>query len=283
MNNFKHGDMIRIRHLPELGPVMVKYIDGPYVYYKNPKYDGANVGYQCCTLVRHEPKFKPGDIVSNGETIARIKCVKTHYNDGSPYNGKFAYDYVTGGFDYEEGLTLVSPDNSAVVAFMKSGQLINAIKEYRSIYGVGLKEAKDAVEAMRDKSATKYRVGDIVATKDEPNDHGRIVRIGDNGKYAVKFDSYGGMKESHIGCLWTDNDLNLVNAKSIDSTSCIVVRNDSKVGYRPNDKPRVHSSLAEATAEAKRLAIANPGVGFAVFALANTTTATAPTVTTVAA
>jgi hypothetical protein len=37
-----------------------------------------------------------------------------------------------------------------IVASMKAGRKIEAIKEWRALYGVGLKEAKDAVEAIAD-------------------------------------------------------------------------------------------------------------------------------------
>ncbi|NPC70036.1 hypothetical protein HPP05_09805 [Corallococcus exiguus] len=38
----------------------------------------------------------------------------------------------------------------SLAELIRSGQMINAIKLYRELHGVGLKEAKDAVEAMRD-------------------------------------------------------------------------------------------------------------------------------------
>jgi len=40
------------------------------------------------------------------------------------------------------------PEIEAIRQALLSGNKINAIKIYRSIYGVGLKEAKEAVEAM---------------------------------------------------------------------------------------------------------------------------------------
>lgn len=36
-----------------------------------------------------------------------------------------------------------------IIGYIRAGQLINAIKEYRALNGVGLKEAKDACEAIR--------------------------------------------------------------------------------------------------------------------------------------
>lgn len=45
----------------------------------------------------------------------------------------------------------VTPERlQAVQVFIDQGRLIDAIKEYRQLTGVGLKEAKEAVEAMRD-------------------------------------------------------------------------------------------------------------------------------------
>nr|WP_293176156.1 ribosomal protein L7/L12 [Nannocystis sp.] len=38
----------------------------------------------------------------------------------------------------------------AIAAFLREDRKIEAIKRYRELYGVGLKEAKDAVEAMQD-------------------------------------------------------------------------------------------------------------------------------------
>ncbi|MHA7630477.1 hypothetical protein [Corallococcus sp. M7] len=38
----------------------------------------------------------------------------------------------------------------SLAELIESGQMINAIKLYRELHGCGLKEAKDAVEAMRD-------------------------------------------------------------------------------------------------------------------------------------
>ena len=45
----------------------------------------------------------------------------------------------------------LSPEEGrqSLAELIESGQMINAIKLYRDQYGVGLKEAKDAVEAMR--------------------------------------------------------------------------------------------------------------------------------------
>lgn len=42
----------------------------------------------------------------------------------------------------------VSADEAAVVALLRAGNVIGAIKQYRTETGLGLKEAKDAVEAI---------------------------------------------------------------------------------------------------------------------------------------
>lgn len=47
---------------------------------------------------------------------------------------------------------------TAVVGFLKADQLINAIKQFRSESGLGLKEAKDWVEALREE-IKKGRIG----------------------------------------------------------------------------------------------------------------------------
>jgi ribosomal protein L7/L12 len=48
---------------------------------------------------------------------------------------------------FAEASTSGMPD--AVVALARAGNMIAAIKEYRSVTGAGLAEAKKAVEAMR--------------------------------------------------------------------------------------------------------------------------------------
>ncbi len=48
----------------------------------------------------------------------------------------------------EANLPLIHPDMAEVVALLKQNNKIAAIKVYRQIMGVGLKEAKDAVERL---------------------------------------------------------------------------------------------------------------------------------------
>ena len=58
---------------------------------------------------------------------------------------KFLYKHL--GVTYVE--ELVASDPPAVIAALKQGNLIEAIKAYREIYNVGLAEAKTAVEELR--------------------------------------------------------------------------------------------------------------------------------------
>jgi hypothetical protein len=37
-----------------------------------------------------------------------------------------------------------------IIAYLRNGELINAIKAHRTLYNTGLKESKDAVEAIRE-------------------------------------------------------------------------------------------------------------------------------------
>jgi hypothetical protein len=244
-NTFKKGDEITIDHRP--GKFMVRYIDGPYVYYRGLNASSnANTLYENCTLVTAQPKFKPGDVVRNSSSTHTIKCVKTEwrFSGGVKYDGATAYDYTRDdGWDFESSLTLVRSNN----------------------HHFGFAAATAAP-----KVTPKFKVGDRV-------------------KYG-KFDTVYTIKD-----IREDGHLYFTEYPRAgycypwpyeffeSSSPTIVVRRDPGKGYRPNDNPRVHNSVAEATKEAERLAKANPGVEFATFSLASTSTATAPTVTTVAA
>lgn len=52
------------------------------------------------------------------------------------------------GIDPAEFLPQQSQDNQAIWSALMAGNKILAIKLYREQYGVGLKEAKDAIDAM---------------------------------------------------------------------------------------------------------------------------------------
>lgn len=192
-----------------------------------------------------KPKFGPGDVVYNRHSDHTISGVKTHYrDDNTSYHGPLAYDYTDGGWDMESYLTLVRR--------AESGQTLG------DILGKAL-AAKNA----------KFKVGDRVYSNDDPNGIGTVTEISER-YIKVNFLPWGVSS-------WCDSELTL----AVTPTPTIVVRYDEGKGYRPNDKPVVHNTLAEATKEAERLAKANPGVKFATFTLATTSVATAPTVTTV--
>lgn len=52
------------------------------------------------------------------------------------------------GIDPAEVTPPEPPENRAIREALLSGNKIHAIKLYRSLYGVGLKDAKDAIDAM---------------------------------------------------------------------------------------------------------------------------------------
>lgn len=52
------------------------------------------------------------------------------------------------GIDPAEVTPPEPPENGAIREALLSGNKIHAIKLYRSLYGVGLKDAKDAIDAM---------------------------------------------------------------------------------------------------------------------------------------
>ena len=52
------------------------------------------------------------------------------------------------GVDSAEFTPQEPPETGAIREMVLSGRKINAIKLYRELYGVGLREAKDAVDAM---------------------------------------------------------------------------------------------------------------------------------------
>lgn len=292
-NTFKKGDKFKIFG----GTFTVSYISGPYVYYQNDG-DGMNsVHHTNCTLV--ESKFSVGDIVRHATMtdtgLGTVQCA----NDDNTYRVKWnsMYGYCR---DPGEKLILVSRAN-AIADYLADGKYIEAIKEYRVIHGCGLKEAKDEIDALRNKpkadkfaaegqtlgdilgkalaSRNKFKVGDKVTTEDDKEDVGTVQGYQD-GFYAVLWT--GHIEDGNPSYIWRESELFAV----VNYAPTIVVRYDAGKGYRPNDKPRVHNNVAEATAEAERLAKANPGVKFDTFTLVTSSVATAPveaTVTTVSA
>ncbi|WP_158624488.1 hypothetical protein [Corallococcus sp. CA041A] len=82
---------------------------------------------------------------------------------------------------------------------IESGQMINAIKLYRQLHGCGLKEAKDAVEAMRDGRARMESLEPSGLSGPEVNDAIERAVRSNNLIQAIKLyrDQHGvGLKEA---------------------------------------------------------------------------------------
>lgn len=111
------------------------------------------------TYITQHPPLQPPDAVrqevaelaQRGEKIAAIKLLRDH----APVGLKEAKDYVEqiarmpAGAAPAPGSRLPhAAEQEELRMLMRQGKKIQAIKQYREITGVGLKEAKDAVEAL---------------------------------------------------------------------------------------------------------------------------------------
>lgn len=84
-----------------------------------------------------------------GNKIAAIKFYKDSTGAGLK-ESKEAVEAIMAGRDPGVVASQPAPGTDATVAeLLAQDKLIDAIKLYREIHGVGLKEAKDAVDAMR--------------------------------------------------------------------------------------------------------------------------------------
>lgn len=210
--------------------------------------------------------FRKGDTVHFG-----------YRREVSRTDGPFVY-FTNGGCVHYEDVTLVATgdsgqtlgNNHKIQTEIAAGRMIEAIKLYRSEYGVGLREAKDAVEAMRD---SKFKVGDRVKCHLD-NDTGTVAAINARGEYRVDWD------KSPTNYYFCGDNLTLIASNTIGPA--IVARKNGSL-YQPSPCPVVHATTDDAVKEAERLARANPGVEFGTFVLAHKSTATVPTVSTVAA
>lgn len=98
-----------------------------------------------------DPLTQISQLARSGEKIEAIKLYREEYGVGLA-DAKDAVDAIARGespaSQAQAALPASGPDK-AVRALAADGELIDAIKLYRELHGVGLKEAKDAVEAMR--------------------------------------------------------------------------------------------------------------------------------------
>lgn len=253
-NTFKKFDYVKSNNHVR----RVAFTTGPYVHF----FGGDYIHFANCTLV--EPKFKPGDVVHNGNRYFErtIDRVKTEYGPGDVYTGPIAYDYVGGMWDMESSLTLIrrAPTMESIRALASSGKKIEAIKEYRVLHGVGLVEAKNAVEAMGDEvrnsdaAKPKFRVGDVVR-----HSYGGLYTVSDvrpsDGYLFFKDYSAAGYNPPRCFTLH----------KSAETPHIVAVFENGK--YRPSSDPHIHATREMAVAEAERLSRKHPGVKFGTFAL----------------
>lgn len=265
---------------------------GDVAYDYKDSYVGAWDYERHLTLVRRAnstPNFGIGDTVRSkfGEAVVEKVLENGNYtvrydnNLGSCTNTESFYTLVrranpapTLGY-----AAAPLPTLKTVFDHINAGRLIEATKQYRTIYGVGLKEAKDAVEAIREAmkllAPDKFKVGDSVVTSAvDDAGVGTITRKNADGTYGVQF----GRPYGH--CHEEERCLSL--AAPVTARDSIVIRFENGK-YQPNSPPKVHPTLAEATAEAERLARKEPGIAFGAFSLATTSTATKPVVATVKA
>jgi ribosomal protein L7/L12 len=63
--------------------------------------------------------------------------------------GQAEPSFGSGGFDSFEPASITAADDPRLVELLQAGKEIQAIKLYRELTGVGLAEAKDAVDGMK--------------------------------------------------------------------------------------------------------------------------------------
>lgn len=278
MNTFKRFDYVR----DSQGDTWrVARVDGPYVY----GFDGVLPCYHA-GLKLVEPKFKPGDVVNNSVNNHKIDRVKTE-TLGRPYSGPIAYEYINnGGWDTESGLTLVRHADGGqtlgdllervkiardvktmpdIIRIANDGRKIEAIKAFRTLYGAGLKEAKDAVEAIVEATVAPvatptpgFKVGDKVR-------HRTVLTAGIGTIISSEGDDYWKIE-------WVNN---CFGTGTYPACSLILAEKDTphivaiyeRGNYRPNSNPHIHETKSAAVAEAERLSRKHPGVKFGTFAL----------------
>jgi len=97
----------------------------------------------------HDPLAQVAALAAAGDKIEAIKLYREHYGT-SLVDAKEAVEAISRGDAKPPPPAQPSVASDAqVVALVEDGKLIDAIKAYREIHNVGLKEAKDAVDRMK--------------------------------------------------------------------------------------------------------------------------------------
>ncbi|WP_158621438.1 hypothetical protein [Corallococcus aberystwythensis] len=126
---------------------------------------GAIAGFWWRSSKREQPSQPPtalspqegqeylADLIASGQTIEAIKLHR-QLHGSSLKEAKDAVEAMRDGrapMEPPARRAVLAPEaNDAIERAIRDNQLIQAIKLYREHHGGGLKEAKDAVEAMRD-------------------------------------------------------------------------------------------------------------------------------------
>lgn len=228
--------------------------------------------------------FKRNDMVTIS-TLPQLGPVRVKRTEGD----YVYYEYPTynGANTYYWNCTLAK----TVLDFLKDGNKIEAIKLHRLNTGLGLKEAKDAVEAM-ERSYKNHNAGESLGSILDTALNPTFV-FGDRVKLTSGYDQdpgtflrYASFDRIKAFVDWdngvgNDNSFPVSAMVKVTTVAAIVALNVNGI-YQPSMKPMIHKSVEAATKEAQRLAIQHPGVEFGTFVLASRTTAPAPVATTVA-
>lgn len=100
------------------------------------------------------PNAEIADLLRRGKKIEAVKVYRAAYGTGL----KEALDAVeaiaAGKSPAKPSAAKPQASDERVVALIAEGKKIDAIKEYRAVHGVGLKEAKDAVDLLAARRAS---------------------------------------------------------------------------------------------------------------------------------
>jgi ribosomal protein L7/L12 len=97
----------------------------------------------------HDPAEQIAELVRKNKKIEAIKLHRSTYGTGLK-EAKDAIDALASGRTpaAHPAPTKAPASEAQVIKYIDEGKLIDAIKAYREIHGTGLKESKDAVDAI---------------------------------------------------------------------------------------------------------------------------------------